>query len=61
MSKRRNKDDVKVLTVKHLKEKEEFEKNMTIKREKKKESMTRKLLEHERLVFRRLLYCFYIR
>ena len=51
MSKRRNKDDVKVLTVKHLKEKEEFEKNMTIKREKKKESMTRKLLEHERLVF----------
>ncbi|XP_076062856.1 peptidase hillarin [Oratosquilla oratoria] len=46
--KKRSKEDAKVLTVKHQKEKDELEKNMTIKRDMKKESLTRKLLETER-------------
>ncbi|KAB7505921.1 hypothetical protein Anas_01128 [Armadillidium nasatum] len=46
--KRRNKEEAKVLTVKHQKERDELEKNMTIRRDQKKESLTRKLLEHER-------------
>ena len=37
-----------MLTLKHNREKEEFEKNMTMKREKKKEHISRKLLEQER-------------
>jgi hypothetical protein len=36
---------VKLLTIKHHKEKEEVKKNMTLKREKRKENVTRKLLE----------------
>ena len=50
LSRKKNKEDLKVLTVKQNKEKEEFEKNMTIKREKKKEHVTKKLLEQERYV-----------
>jgi len=46
--KRPNSDDLKVLTIKHNKEKDEVKKNLTIKREKKKESVQRKLLEQER-------------
>ena len=46
--KSRNKEDQKVLTLKYAKEKDMFEKNMTMKREKKKESVTKKLLEQER-------------
>ena len=46
--KSKSKTDFKVLTLKHTKEKEDFEKNMTIKREKKKEHVTKKLLEQER-------------
>ena len=41
-------EDLRVLTIKHNKEKDEVKKNLTIKREKKKESVQRKLLEHER-------------
>lgn len=48
LGKRKNSDDVKILTIKHNKEKEEAKKNLTIKREKKKESVSRKLLEQER-------------
>ena len=44
----KNKEDFKVLTLKHNKEKQEFEKNMTLKREKKKEHVAKKLLEQER-------------
>lgn len=46
--KKRSREDTKVLTVRHQKEREELEKNMTIKRDIKKESLTRKMLEHER-------------
>jgi hypothetical protein len=42
---KRNNEDVKLLTIKHHKEKEEVKKNMTLKREKRKENVTRKLLE----------------
>ena len=48
LSKRKSSEDVKVLTVKHNKEKEEAKKNLTIKREKKKDNISRKLLEQER-------------
>lgn len=47
-TKRRSREDSKVLTVKHQREREELEKNMTIKRDMKKENLTRKMLEHER-------------
>ena len=43
-----SKEDYRNLTLKHSQEKREFEKNMTIKREKKKEHVKRKLLEQER-------------
>ena len=46
--KRGNNEDIKLLTIKHNKEKDEVKKNLTIKREKKKESVQRKLLEQER-------------
>ena len=46
--KRGNTEDLKLLTIKHNKEKDEVKKNLTIKREKKKESVQRKLLEQER-------------
>ncbi len=46
--KRGNSEDVKLLTIKHNKEKDEVKKNLTIKREKKKELAQRKLLEQER-------------
>ncbi len=42
---KRNNEDVKLLTMKHHKEKEEAKKNLTLKREKRKENVTRKLLE----------------
>ena len=48
LTKRKNSEDVKVLTIKHNKEKEEAKKNLTIKREKKKDTVSRKLLEQER-------------
>merc|ERR1712173_335033 len=47
-TKAKSKEDQKVLTLKYAKEKDKFEKNMTLKREKKKESVTKRLLEHER-------------
>ena len=46
--KRRTKEDTKLLTVRHQKERDELEKNMTIKRDMKKESLNKKILEHER-------------
>ena len=48
LGKRKTSEDVKVLTIKHNKEKEEAKKNLTIKREKKKDTVSRKLLEQER-------------
>ena len=39
---------MKLLTIKLNKEKEEVKKNMTLKREKRKENVTRKLLEQVR-------------
>ena len=36
--------------MKHQKERDELEKNMTLKRDMKKENLTRKMLEHERWV-----------
>ena len=47
-NKKRSREDAKVLTVRHNREKEELEKNMTLKREQTKEGLTRKMLEHER-------------
>ena len=47
-TKTKNKEDQKVLTIKYTKEKDKFERDMTLKREKKKESVTKKLIEHER-------------
>lgn len=49
-TKKRTREESKVLTVRHQKEREELEKNMTIKRDMKKENLTRKMLEHERWV-----------
>jgi len=46
--KKGNHEDVKLLTIKHNKEKDDIKKNLTIKREKKKDSVQRKLLEQER-------------
>lgn len=45
---RRSREDQNILTLKHEQQKEDLEKNMTIRKTKKKESLTRKLLEHER-------------
>ncbi|KAL9699042.1 hypothetical protein quinque_002483 [Culex quinquefasciatus] len=45
---RRTREDQSILTLKHEQQKEDLEKNMTIRKTKKKESLTRKLLEHER-------------
>ena len=47
-TKRKKPEDQKVLTLKLQQEREDLEKNMTLRRDKKKESITRKLLEHER-------------
>ena len=47
-TKTKNIEDQKVLTIKYTKEKDKFERDMTLKREKKKESVTKKLIEHER-------------
>lgn len=47
---RRSREDHTVLTMKHEQQKEDLEKNMTLRRIKKKESVTRKMLEHERFV-----------
>lgn len=46
--KKRSREESKVLTVRHQKDRDELEKHMTIKREAKKENLTRKMLEHER-------------
>ncbi|GIX91077.1 hillarin [Caerostris extrusa] len=49
MKKRRiSTDEEKALTFRHQREREDLEKNMTIKLDRKKESLTRKLLEQER-------------
>lgn len=46
--KRKKPEDQNVLTLRHQQEKDDLEKNMTLRRDKKKESITRKMLEHER-------------
>lgn len=45
---KRSREDQNILTLKHEQQKEDLEKNMTLRRSKKKESITRKILEHER-------------
>lgn len=45
---RRTRDDASMLTLRHEQQKDDLEKNMTLRRIKKKESLTRKMLEHER-------------
>lgn len=47
-TKRKRPDEQKVLTIKLQQERDNLEKNMTLRRDKKKESLTKKLLEHER-------------
>ena len=47
-AKRKKPEDTKVLTIRLQQERDDLEKNITIRRDKKKESVTRKLLEHER-------------
>lgn len=46
--KRKKPEEQNVLTLRHQQEREDLEKNMTLRRDKKKESITRKMLEHER-------------
>ncbi|XP_076355928.1 hillarin-like [Tachypleus tridentatus] len=48
-------DEEKVLTVRHQKERKNLEKNMTLKLDKKKESLTKKLLEQERIATAKLV------
>ena len=48
MSVKKKSEDSKVLTVKMNQEKQSLERNMTVRRDKKKENLTKKLLEHER-------------
>jgi len=45
---RRSRDEANILPMRHEQQKEDLEKNMTLRRSKKKESITRKMLEHER-------------
>eukprot|EP00102_Acyrthosiphon_pisum_P023325 XP_016660535.1 PREDICTED: uncharacterized protein LOC100159930 [Acyrthosiphon pisum] len=49
-TKRKRPDEQKVLTIKLQQERDNLEKNMTLRRDKKKESLTKKLLEHESLM-----------
>lgn len=49
VKKRRPDSEIGALTLRHQQERADLEKNMTLRRDKKKESLTRKMLEHERL------------
>lgn len=48
VKKRRPSEEIGALTLRHQQERADLEKNMTLRRDKKKESLTRKMLEHER-------------
>ncbi|XP_013137303.1 PREDICTED: kyphoscoliosis peptidase [Papilio polytes] len=48
VKKRRPDSEIGALTLRHQQERLDLEKNMTLRRDKKKESLTRKMLEHER-------------
>ncbi|XP_063366962.1 hillarin [Cydia amplana] len=48
VKKRRPDSEIGALTLRHQQERADLEKNMTLRRDKKKESLTRKMLEHER-------------
>ncbi|CAH2235340.1 jg5909 [Pararge aegeria aegeria] len=48
VKKRRPESELGALTLRHQQERLDLEKNMTLRRDKKKESLTRKMLEHER-------------
>ncbi|XP_053615051.1 hillarin [Plodia interpunctella] len=48
VKKRRPDAEIGALTLRHQQERADLEKNMTLRRDKKKESLTRKMLEHER-------------
>ncbi|CAG9834340.1 unnamed protein product [Diabrotica balteata] len=45
---KRKREEQNTLSIRHQQEKDDLEKNMTLRRDKKKESLTRKMLEHER-------------
>ncbi|CAG0888528.1 unnamed protein product [Darwinula stevensoni] len=47
-AKKRKPEEQRVLTLRHQNERDDLERNMTLKSSKKKESLTKKLLEHER-------------
>jgi hypothetical protein len=47
-SSKRSRDEINVLTLRHQQQKDDLEKNMTLRRTKKKESISRKILEVER-------------
>lgn len=47
-TKRKRPDEQQVLTLRLQQERADLEKNMTLRRDRKKESITRKMLEHER-------------
>ncbi|KOB76613.1 Kyphoscoliosis peptidase, partial [Operophtera brumata] len=47
VKKRRPDSEIGALTLRHQQERADLEKNMTLRRDKKKESLTRKMLEHE--------------
>ena len=49
-TKRKRPDEQQVLTLRLQQERADLEKNMTLRRDRKKESLTRKMLEHERYV-----------
>ena len=50
VKKRRPDAEIGALTLRHQQERADLEKNMTLRRDKKKESLTRKMLEHERYI-----------
>jgi len=51
----RAKEDPHTLSRQKVKEREDLERHMTIRRDKRKELTTRKMLEHERLVFQSVI------
>lgn len=52
VKKRRPESEIGALTLRHQQERADLEKNMTLRRDKKKESLTRKMLEHERYLWK---------
>ena len=49
MQMKRKRDEQNVLTLRHQQARDDLEKNMTLRRDKKKEYLVKKMLENERL------------